>query len=141
MMIKLSPQLKKQLGRLGVIAVYLFGSRAQGRAGPLSDFDFGVLLREHGALDGGQSLTLYDKLYDIFSPLCPRTLKNDIIDIVFLDSPRVPLELKFHVITRGKILFDRLPQQRADFESLITLKYADFQPTLTMFDRALLARL
>lgn len=138
---RLSSKIKKQLEHLGVAAVYLFGSRAQGRASPLSDFDFAILLKSPRALNDKKLLSLQNTLYDLFSPLCHRTLKNDVIDIVFLDSPRVPLELKFHVIRRGKILFDDAPALRADFETLTTLKYADFKPTLNLFDRVLLAQI
>ena len=44
---KLPSELKKQLRKIGVIAVYLFGSRAKGKIGALSDYDIGILLKNN----------------------------------------------------------------------------------------------
>jgi len=66
---------------LDVEAVYLFGSRALDTSGPLSDYDFGVLMNQKNNKRGGE---VYDQIYDLLSPHCPRTLENDVIDIVFL---------------------------------------------------------
>lgn len=126
----------KKLRSLGVVAVYLFGSRAQGVAGPLSDFDFGVFMEKSGNRRGDET---YDALYDLLSPLCPRTLANDILDIVFLND--APLELRFHVIRYGKVLFDASPRVRGRFEERTMNEYCDYRPTLDMFDRAILAAL
>lgn len=125
---------KAQLKLLGVRTVYLFGSRAQGIAGPLSDYDFAVLTEKSGHRRGDQ---LYDALYDIFAPLCPRTCENDVIDIVFLNE--MSLELRFHVIRYGKILFDADPLARGRFEEQTLEEYCDFHPILNMFDKTILA--
>lgn len=127
---------KQQLKRLGVTALYLFGSRAQGLAGPLSDYDFGVLVKDAKKTRDSK---LYLKLYDILSPLCPRTLKNDVIDIIFLNQ--APLELKFHIIKRGRVLFDANPRTRLNFEEKTMLEYCDYRPMLNMFDKIILASL
>lgn len=132
--IKFSKQDKDHLRALGVAALYLFGSRAQGVAGPLSDYDFAVLMKEPGQKRGGK---VYNQLYEILSPLCPRTLKNDIIDIIFLRD--TPLELRFHVIRYGKVLFDAQPLRRLRFEVETQLLYNDYRPILDMFDKAILA--
>lgn len=133
---RLPSHTKEQLKKLGVVALYLFGSRAQGVAGPQSDFDFAVLMDTEGYQRGSD---LYNRLYDILAPLCPRTLANDVIDIVFLRD--APLELQFHVIRYGVVLFDRDPRARLRFEEQTVLAYCDFQPILSLFDRALLASL
>lgn len=132
--ISFNDKAKKQLRSLGVKTVYLFGSRAQGAAGPLSDYDFAVLTGKSDHRRGDQ---LYDALYDIFAPFCPRSLKNDVIDIVFLDN--APLELSFHIIKYGKTLFDADPLARGRFEEQTMEEYCDFRPLLDMFDRAILA--
>ena len=132
--IVLSEQQQYDLRALGVKALYLFGSRAQGTAGPLSDFDFGILMNKRGHSRGGK---LYQKLYDVLSPSCPRTLENDVIDIVFLRD--APLELRFHVIRYGKVLLDTDPRARLDFEEKTTLEYCDFRPLLDRQDEAILA--
>lgn len=135
-MITLSKTDQKNLHALGVQALYLFGSRAQGVAGPFSDYDFGVLMAEEGHKRGGK---LYDAIYDIISPLCPRTLENDVIDIVFVRD--APLELRFHIIRYGKVLFDANPRERGRFEDITTMLYCDYRPLLDMFDKAILATL
>lgn len=130
-----APQ-KKVLSKAGVQAVYLFGSRAQGKAGPNSDYDYAVLLPDRGHSRGDE---LYFGLYDIFSEISPRTLKNDVIDIVFLRD--APLELRFHVIRYGKVLLDTSPNARLDFEAQTILLYGDYRPILDEFDRNILGSL
>ncbi len=136
MKIKFTPLIKKQLTALGIVAVYLFGSRAQGRAGPLSDFDFAILMNKEGHRRGSR---LYDEIYDLLSPFCHRTLENDVIDIIFLRD--VPLELRMHVVRYGKVLFDHNPSARANFEAETVDAYCDFRPILDMFDKTILASL
>ncbi|MBI4261912.1 nucleotidyltransferase domain-containing protein [Candidatus Uhrbacteria bacterium] len=142
MTILISRTERDRLASLGVATLSLFGSHAEGVSGPLSDYDFAVLLRNPNLLkDAPQKEALYDALYELLAPLCPRDLRNDVIDIVFLDDVRVPLELKMHVIRHGHVLFDSDPRQRADFEERIMELSCDFQPILTMFDRAILQRI
>ena len=135
-MIALSEKNKSDLLDLDVQALYLFGSRAQGTEGPLSDYDFAVLTKSENEKRGGRT---YDALYDILSPLCPRALKNDVIDIVFLRS--APLELKMHVVRYGRLLFDADFRVRLKFEKETTLLYCDFRPILDMFDKTILVAL
>ena len=131
---ELPPQAKNELKRLGLEALYVFGSRAQGLEGPLSDYDFAVLLPQAGHSRGD---ALYNELYDILSPLCPRQLENDVIDIVFLRD--AALELRFHVVRYGKVLYDDAPLERSRFEETTTEEYCDYRPLLNIFDQALLA--
>ena len=131
------PRLKakqiKQLSGLNVETVYLFGSRAQGKSGPFSDHDYAVLLKENGHFRGDE---LYFQLYDIFSEISKRELRNDVIDIVFLRD--AGLELAFHVIRYGKIIFEKEVKTRLYFETITTLKYCDYRPILDEFDNAIL---
>lgn len=114
-------------------AVYLFGSRAQGREGPLSDYDYAVLLKDKGHSKGDP---VYFELYDLFSEVSPRTLKNDVLDIVFLRDTN--LEMCFHIIRYGKILYEKDPNARLDFEIRTTLLYCDYRPLLEKQDREIL---
>ena len=131
----LTPDHLEQLRRLDVVAIYLFGSRARGVEHPLSDYDYAVLTRESGHRRGGP---LYTALYDVLSEVSPRTIENDVLDIVFLSE--APLELRFHVIRYGELLYDADPPLRMDFESRTTLLYCDFRPILDEMDRAILDR-
>jgi predicted nucleotidyltransferase len=119
----------------GVQAIYLFGSRAQGKENPLSDYDYAVLLKEKGYSKGDP---LYFQLYNLFSEVSPRTLKNDVIDIIFLRD--AGLELRFHVIRYGVVLYDKNPKERLDFESETMILYCDYRPLLDEFDQAILER-
>ncbi len=127
---------REELRRLGVQALYLFGSRAMGYEHARSDYDYAVLLKEEGHKRGD---ALYDKLYDLLSPISPRTLENDVLDIVFLRD--AGLELRFHVIRHGRVLFESDPSARMNFEARTTLLYCDYRPVLDEFDRNLLESL
>lgn len=119
-----------------VQAIYLFGSRALGVTTPLSDYDYAVLTRDssHQKGDG-----LYHILYDIFSEISPRTLKNDIIDIVYLKN--IGLEMRYHVVRYGKILYDHDELARLDYEVKTALLYCDYRPILDEFDKQILERI
>lgn len=134
MQIRFTKQEEEHLRKLGVMVVSLFGSRAMGAEHARSDYDFGVLMRHAGSRRGD---AMYDQLYDILSPHCPRTLENDVLDIVFLNE--APLELRMHIVRYGQILFDDAPLERLRFETRTTLEYADYRPILDEFDRTILA--
>ncbi|HBF12689.1 MAG TPA: hypothetical protein DDW49_04760 [Deltaproteobacteria bacterium] len=131
-----SPDQEKILKSSGIEAVYLFGSRAQGKEGPLSDYDYAVLTKDKGHSKGDP---LYEKLYDVFCEISPRTLENDVIDIVFLRD--AGLELQFHVIRYGQVLADFDPKSRLRYEAQTTLLYCDYRPILDEFDKTILQRL
>lgn len=134
----LSISAQQQLAKLGVYAMYLFGSRAEGTAHDLSDYDFAVLTQNHQLPQERLFSDLYQKVYDILSPLCPRTYPNDIIDIVFLEQ--VPLELQFHIIRKGQVIMDADPAARLNQEAIIMLRFADFAPYRLSMRTTLLAR-
>ena len=136
MNIQLSPSGQEKLRALGVQSLYLFGSRAQGVPGVLSDYDFGLLMEKTGHQRG--NLT-YDQVYEILAPYCPRTKENDVIDIVFVRD--ITLELQFHIIQYGVVLFDTDPLARGRFEEDVMCKYCDYRPILDRFDQAILASL
>lgn len=125
---------KQQLGSLGVAAVYLFGSAAEGMSHPLSDLDLGVLLRNdpHRRVDFN---LLYIALYDLFTEAFP----GKSLDIVFLD--RTGLEIAFDAVAHGKTLFECSRVDRFELEERITLLYADFRPLLNEFDSEVLQRI
>lgn len=127
---------RARLHELSVATVYLFGSHATGTAGPLSDYDFGILVRPGTAIPERLDPT-YQALLDLLAPHCPRTLANDVVDIVFLE--RAPLELRFHIVRYGKVLFDDDPKERLRFEERTVAKYCDYFPLLREFDRTILA--
>ena len=124
----------QRLKDLKVGLIYIFGSHAEGMAGKLSDIDIGVVFSDPN-IARGNTLTAYNELYDIFSDI----FESQNLDIVLLE--RAPLELNFDVISRGKIIFEILPDFRFDFEHRINMLYADYKPILNNFDKAVLSRL
>lgn len=132
----LTTEQKKKLHSLNVQAVYLFGSRAMNVEHPLSDYDYAVLVKEAGHYRGD---FLYQELYEIFSDISPRSLSNDVIDIVFLRD--AGLELCFHVVRCGVVIDDNDPKARLDFEERVTLLYCDYRPLLDEFDKTIMEAL
>jgi predicted nucleotidyltransferase len=131
---------QQELAKLGVATIYLFGSRAEGTAHDLSDYDFALVMRYDQPVPREQLFSdLYQQAYNILSPLCPRTNPNDSIDIIFFE--RVPLELQSHIIRKGKVIMDHDPVARLNFESIVMLRFADFEPYRLTMRNALLARI
>jgi predicted nucleotidyltransferase len=130
MKIVLSQKQQRQLGKLGVGVLYLIGSHAKNEAGPRSDIDFAVVMKNKKALQ--ESEALYRALYELLSQHISNANKNRtagqpmVIDIVFLDT--APLYYAIATRDDGKVLFEDSPSFRADFEERTTIRYADFEP-------------
>ena len=123
---------KKTLKELGILVVYLFGSRAIGQESRLSDLDLGIVLKN--PVPGKDTRSLYTKLYKLFAAVYPCSK----VDIVFLQS--APLSLQYHAVKEGKILFEEDSRLRADYENMVVKQYLDFKPVLDSFDRATMER-
>ena len=122
------------LGKLPIEAVVLFGSQAEGRAGKLSDYDFGVV--PSASINAEERKRVYDALYDLFSGNI-RQLVN--IDIVFL--PGASPELQASSIKHGIALYERVPHAFARFRERVMDMYADLAPVREMFQEAILSRI
>lgn len=127
----------EKLKELQVGLVYLFGSYAEGVAGPGSDIDVGVVVTDK-ALVKGSITEIYNILFDIFTDVFDMS-NFKTIDIVFLD--RAPLELCFDVISHGIVLYELSTEFRLGFEDHTEALYRDFYPILQEFNRAVLARI
>ena len=126
------------LRELGVLAVYLFGSFAEGAHTTQSDIDVGILMRDATMVSHGTSThTLYQTLYTLFEPILLPYAQE--MDIVFLQ--RASLELQAHVVQQGRVIFETNPSLRLDFEERTMLLYADFAPLRYEFDQAVLAKI
>ena len=73
-----------------ILLAYLFGSQVRGRTGPLSDFDFAILLDR-----GSQTPALQAHLHHELALL----VGTGRVDVVWL--PRAPIELQYAVISQG----------------------------------------
>lgn len=100
---------------------YFFGSRAEKREGPSSDYDFAVYLEEKDR----------KKMFDIKSLLMDelsRALKTDKIDVVVLNTAESP-EIKYQIIKDGKLIYEKEPY-RILVEPRILQTYFDFHQML-----------
>lgn len=104
--------------------VYLFGSQARKKTGPLSDHDFAFYLEEVDPEKRFETkLDLYGKIGKI--------LKTDKIDIVILNDIHAP-ELKYNIIKEGKLLYEQEPYKLL-LEPRILNEYFDFHHTLKKY--------
>lgn len=142
MKFRLTKKQQEHLRKLGVSTLYVFGSHAQGVAGPLSDYDFAVLLEDPTCVKFGvDKMDLYNALYDILTELIPSGRSEPaVVDIVFLQSG-VSLELQANVVKHGQALFDENPRGRADYEAQVMTRMADMRPIMNMIDKAILERI
>mgnify|MGYP001047855040 CR=1 FL=1 len=112
--------------------VYLFGSRAESDAhsermpdpakiGPLSDYDFGILLRRTPATDTAH-------LKAQFAAAMTALLSTDLVDVVILNE--APIELAYAVIAQGQILYKRSVATRVEYEGGVLGLYGDYLPVL-----------
>ncbi len=124
--------LKVELEKLGVAVVYLFGSKATGRATRLSDIDIGIVLKT--TVSEKDTRPLYHMLYQLFSELYPRSK----LDIIFLQT--APLSLQYSAIKEGKIIFEEDTRRTANYEQGVINQYLDFRTVLDFFDRVTMER-
>lgn len=117
----LSPIFKKHKA---IKLVYLFGSKARGNDGPMSDFDFAIYTED---ISKGQMFDLKLKLIGEIS----HALKSDLVDVVMLNEIEMP-EMKYAIICEGKIVFERKDYYQSLVEPLIRSEYFDFRMMLKL---------
>jgi predicted nucleotidyltransferase len=113
-----------------VVALYAFGSVANGTLKPLSDLDFAVLLSEF--LDRQKRFDKSIELIGIFTEM----LKTDEVDLVILNDN--PLRFAFQILKTGKLFFCRDREKLVNFIESTTKRYLDFKPARDRFDRVFL---
>lgn len=101
--------------------VYFFGSKAEGKGGPLSDYDFALYLNE-------KDITKVFELKFILMDKISRLLKTDKIDVVILNLVESP-ELKYNIIKDGKLIYECEPF-KVLVEPKILNEYFDFHSML-----------
>ena len=113
----------KSLGRIypEIDAVYLFGSRAAGKSGPLSDVDIGVLLDTNRV----RSKDLFRVRLNLITQAMEACRRSD-VDLVLLNEAG-PL-LAYEVVSGGQLVYERSHQRRVVYEAGALQRYLDFQP-------------
>ena len=100
----------------GVLAAYLYGSHARGRAGPLSDVDVALLLDTTNDEDRRLELTAA-----IAHAVAPARA-----DVVILND--APLPLAYRVLRDGTVLVSRDDQARVEHWVRTVDRYLDMAP-------------
>lgn len=114
-------------------SVYLFGSRATGKAVKNSDYDFAILIDED--LSKGKRFDLRLRLMAEIS----KALKTDAVDVVILND-LASLFFKYAIIKEGKVVYQKNDMETAEFESRTLGLYFDFQSFLEEYNRSYLNR-
>ena len=107
---------------------YLFGSRAEGREQPDSDYDLAVLWPE--PFDPLEGFALAARMEPELTTLC-----GGKVDLVFLNQAS-PL-LTFEVIRHGKVLYSRDEEKRIRRELRARAAYEDYLHFQSYFIQAL----
>lgn len=112
-----------------VVAVYLFGSLAEGRATSRSDVDIAILLRDdaEAAVGGARHLQLIGDL---------ERFADREVDVVMLN--RASPILQQQILQHGRLLYEGDQRARVEFEVRAGKIYADLKPMYDYFARALL---
>jgi len=130
---RLQALVKRWAGDSDLAAVYLFGSRARGTAGPRSDVDLAVTL-DSGVDDGDR----FRKRLALIGE-ATAALGTDAVDVVLLED--APSSLGHRIIAAGKLLIDKHPRRRAAVAEQILRRYLDEEPIRRELDRQLSLRL
>ena len=105
--------------------VYLFGSLASGKAGPLSDTDLAFYIDER------DKKKLFDIKFELMDKIS-RKLETDKIDIVILNLTESP-ELKYNIIKDGELIYSQEPF-KVIIEPKILNEYFDFYAILKRYN-------
>lgn len=113
-----------------VLVAYLYGSHARGKAGPLSDVDVGVLLREDG--------DLFQRRLELIGAVAEVT-GSDAADVVVLNE--IPVALGYRVLRDGRLLVSRDDRARVRYFVRTVDRYLDMAPMRRMYSEGLRHRL
>lgn len=119
----------------GIVAIYLFGSHAEGRTHHDSDLDLGILL-DRTIYRGTEDLR--EARVRLTSDLISVLAENR-VDLVVLND--LTPELGRRIVTEGRLLYMADPEAEHAFRRDIQLRAADLDPFLARARRIKLKRL
>lgn len=125
-------QLRQIFTAHSVDLAYLFGSQAEGKAGPLSDVDIAVLLGAQVEREQWFQMQL-----DLIGALMGLFHRDD-VDVVILNEA-TPV-LAHEVVQSGRVIYEADPGTRVDFEIAALRRYVDTEPLRRLQNRRLLER-
>ncbi|MGH2633260.1 MAG: type VII toxin-antitoxin system MntA family adenylyltransferase antitoxin [Tepidiformaceae bacterium] len=100
-----------------VVLAYLFGSRAEGREHPASDWDIALVT---------ESPLTYERRFELEH--AARQLVDGEVQLVPMQS--APIEMRFRVVATGRLLFQRSVEERVEWEANTMSRYYDALPGL-----------
>jgi predicted nucleotidyltransferase len=118
--VKLREHLAARAEDEGIAAAWLFGSVARGTARPDSDVDVGVLYRE----DPPRTLAGIGRVFGLEEALAEATG----LPIQVVNLNQAPVDLIVRVLRDGKLLVDREPLRRINFEVSSRKEFWDLEP-------------
>lgn len=127
-MIKLNTSQQNQLKKAEVVALILFGSKALGIDGPLSDTDIAVILEK--SVPENQTLRKSAEYDLLISEIFPNT-RN--IEVTLFHN--APIGLKATILKEGKLIFCSDYRKFADIKEKVIIKAGDFLPFYRFFLR------
>lgn len=118
-----------------IVAVYLFGSFAEGKQTSVSDIDLAVLLDR----DFPPGLYFEKKL--ALLTIITSLLKTDEVDLVILNQ--APPVLSYRIFSKGRLLFEKEDgkSQRVSFQARTYDRYFDFKPIEKILHEGLVRRI
>ena len=111
-----------------ILFTYLFGSFAYQNNIPESDIDIAVFLDEK------KSSGFFQRRLDLISNFS-QALKKE-ADVIILNN--APLFLKYVILNEGKLIIEKNPSKRIDFELKTTNEYFDFKPIIVKYEERIL---
>ena len=116
-----------------VVALFFFGGLSRGELKPLSDLDFGLLLKGNSNHE-----KMFDRQLELMG-LIAKELGTEEFDLVLLNT--APLRFSHQILRNGKRIFVKDPRRLGDFQERIVKKYLDFLHYRREFDRIFLGGL
>ncbi len=117
--------------RAEIVAAYLFGSVAAGKAHKFSDVDVALLLA-----DGVDPKQAWDLQLEVMGEVETAFARR--ADVAVLNTS--PLVFCYLSLKHGRLIFDRGSPQRPEFEARVYVTYFDLKPYLDIYDAAMFKR-
>ena len=106
-------------GEENISLAYLFGSQVTGKVGPMSDYDFGILVTLGADLASLRARVLHKIIM---------ALGTEAVDLVILNQS--PLDLAHAIMAGGSVLYQRDMATRVEYEAQVMSRYGDYLPVL-----------
>lgn len=114
-----------------VVAAYIFGSHAEGRAHTRSDIDIAILLQQRDDID------YFDRRLTLMSAL--EDFADAETDVVVLNS--APPLLQHQILKHGRLFYERDRAARVEFSVRAMQRYADLKAMYDMFNNDVLRKI